>query len=461
MAISKRIREMLSETLSGCEQSVRTGKDFKEIERDLMSGFMQAASQAIGNLLSQYDIDSPELIVGDREYHKTKSQEVDYFTCAGKIKIKRTQYKHPVYGTTVYPLNLRAGIVCDHWTPQAAKIATLATAEMTPYSAEKLFKEIGAMIPSKSSLDRLPKKINQRLDFHSQYLAEKIREHNPIPENATQLAVSLDGVHVAIQKLKGQRRFTTDRSFTKTRGQTIKVHEDYSRYREASCGTVSYLDKDGELLQTHYYSRMPEERKVKLKSLLEEHVKHALKERPDIKIIAIADGAKDNWTFIDETFPSATKILDFYHAAEHLKKAIDTIYSDPQKATEAFEKQRSILRHSPRGIDKIIDHLTRHYRSKPSDGLRCEINYFKSNRTRCNYFETANQCNPIGSGIVEAACKSLVSKRLKCSGMAWRWKGGQAILNFRSYLKSNLFDSLWVVLEEVYKQPVFVVGGKC
>ena len=61
---------------------------------------------------------------------------------------------------------------------------------------------------------------------------------------------------------------------------------------------------------------------------------------------------------------------------------------------------------------------------------------------------------PIGSGVVEAACKTLVSQRLKRSGMRWRTAGGQAILTFRALCQSERFERAWPLLVETYKQAV-------
>src|SRR5215472_6372282 len=61
---------------------------------------------------------------------------------------------------------------------------------------------------------------------------------------------------------------------------------------------------------------------------------------------------------------------------------------------------------------------------------------------------------PIGSGVVEAACKTLVSQRLKRAGMRWRTAGGQAILTFRALCQSDRFDRAWQLLGETYKRSV-------
>ncbi len=453
-------REIKDKLLNLVTSCLKEAKDrtlsFQQIEQKVMSGFMESAAQTIGLCLSTYDLDCPSVQYQGRRYDKSSTNRQDYFTCAGKVVVKRSMYRSKMLSKSICPMDLNAGIIPHNWTPQAAKIATLATAEMTPYSAAILFQEMGAMQPSKSTLDRLPKRLHDALNLASHDIASEVRASQPIPQETAQIAVSLDGVHVPIQKLKGKKRFYRDCGFTQTRGELLPILEGHSPYREAGCGTVSYLDKQGQLLHTHYYGRMPQSRKAELKAYLEEHVKEDLKRCPDLEIIAIADGARDNWTFLESAFPESIQVLDFYHAAEHLKKAIDVVYKDETKANLCFKEQRSILRHDKKGIDKVITFLESLYCTKPAhDILLREINYFRSNRARCQYYTQAKNNHPIGSGMVEAACKMLVAKRLKCSGMAWRWKGGQAILSFRSYLKSNRFNELWDIISEMYLSPVY------
>ena len=72
------------------------------------------------------------------------------------------------------------------------------------------------------------------------------------------------------------------------------------------------------------------------------------------------------------------------------------------------------------------------------------------------YSHTQARDLPIGSGVVEAACKTLVTQRLKRSGMRWRHAGGQAILTLRSLLQSSRFESAWELLSMTYRQNVTV-----
>jgi hypothetical protein len=327
-------------------------------------------------------------------------------------------------------------MVEERWSPRAAKQALLAVSQLTPYEAARLFKELGAMQPSKSSLDRLPKKLSRQWEQKQESLEHFMRQEMKIPVDAVAVGVSLDGVLVPIQG-------------------GVVIPGD-SRYEEASCGTLTYYDKEGEPLSTRRYGCMPEHKKRTMKEFLRKEVNYALERRPKLQLVKVADGAKDNWSFLNEELPEGISVLDFYHAAEHLKKAFEITYGVKEiKASVEFTKYRSILRHDKRGVDKIIQHLSYLLKKNPrKTGLRAEMNYFKNNKHRCRYDEIAEANLPIGSGIVEATCKTLVSQRLKRSGMSWKEAGGQAILTFRALLQSDLFNTAWDKLSEIYRSEI-------
>ena len=82
------------------------------------------------------------------------------------------------------------------------------------------------------------------------------------------------------------------------------------------------------------------------------------------------------------------------------------------------------------------------------------LGYFRGNRHRMGYADAKAQGLPIGSGVVEAACKTLVTERLKRSGMRWGPGGGQAILTLRSLVQSRRFDYAWSLLAQSYRTQV-------
>ena len=227
-------------------------------------------------------------------------------------------------------------------------------------------------------------------------------------------------------------------------------------YREASCASVSLYDGEGERLSTVRMARMPESKKVTLKTMVGAEVEAVLGQRPDLQLVKIADGANDNWTFLSRVLPEGVELIDFFHAAQHLSDAFDAAYgANAPKAVAQFEKYRHLLRYDDDGVAQVIRAL-RHLRSKHPECERIAqvLGYFRNNRHRMGYAEAKDQGLPIGSGVVEATCKTLVTERLKRSGMRWSERGGQAILTLRALLQSHRFESGWSLLLQTYRADV-------
>ena len=221
-------------------------------------------------------------------------------------------------------------------------------------------------------------------------------------------------------------------------------------------GTVSYYDCHGERLCTRRMARMPEPNKATLKSQLTAEVMGALSQRPDLRVIKVADGAPDNWSYLGEMLPFGEEVLDFYHVAEHLGAALGAAYGEGTPTyQERVETLSEVLRDAPEGVETVMGALcrlrTRYPRRK---AIHKALAYFREHRHRMRYASLRAQHLPIGSGVVEAACKTLVSQRLKRSGMRWRTAGGQAILTLRALCQSERFERAWSLLGETYKRSV-------
>ena len=166
---------------------------------------------------------------------------------------------------------------------------------------------------------------------------------------------------------------------------------------------MSWYDGVGERLSTVRMARMPESKKATLKSMVATEVEAVLSQRPDLELVKIADGAKDNWTFLSRVLPEGVELIDFFHAAEHLNAAFDAAYGvDDPKAVAQFEKYRHLLRYETDGVEKIIRAL----RYLCSTHPQCEriaqvLGYFRNNRHRMGYAEAKDRGLPIGSGVVE------------------------------------------------------------
>ena len=424
---------------------------FSEYEQASRGALRRLGRSMDAVALGREDLDAPVIWVDGVRCPRVGRWEAPYLGCWGEVRIERSLYRPAGEDRTLCPLELRAGIVEGYWTPAAASLATWSVAHLTPTEAAELFKRSGGMSPSRSTLDRLPKALSEGWEAQRTRFEESLRVGAEVPETATAVLVSLDGIMVPMKDGERQQKRKTARSKGKeTRGP--------AGYREASSGTLSFVDAEGERVgDTVYVGRMPEKGKKTLKETLEDELLTVLDRRPDLKVVAVADGARDNWTWLTKVLPeNSVLVLDFFHAAEHLKRALDCAHGkDAAKVDAEFARLRLLLRDHSDGVTKIINALDYQRRKHPRrKRLKTELKYFRRNRAKMRYAAVQAEKLPIGSGVVEAANKTLVTVRMKRAGSRWTLDGGQAVLTFRALAKSKRFDRAWDLVSGTYVQQV-------
>ena len=442
--------ERLETALRRLSERALAREDFERFEREVHALFVEAEREVLAGELEGLDVDLPYVIIEGRRHHRVLRCSETYLSAVGAVSVRRTLYRAGK-GKSVCPMELRAGVVEGHWTALAARQANFLVAQLTPQECEDTLRELGNMQPSKSSLDRLPKGLSGRWEAEREAFESALREGFSVPEDARTVAVSLDGVMVAMKD--GARE--AKRARTRAAGKPTKGP---AGYREVGCATLSFYDRGGERLDTLRFARMPEAKKATLKAVLTAEVQTVLAQRRDLTVVKIADGAKDNWTYLATLVPGGEERVDFYHAAEQLKTALDAAYGESTPKGQAqFTKYRHILLEDTDGVEKVIRAL-RYLRSKHRRRKRIGevLGYFRCHRHRMDYAAAASRQLPIGSGVVEAACKTLATQRMKRSGMRWRQAGGQAILTLRALVQSHRFDQAWQLLSATYRTNVSV-----
>ena len=422
---------------------------FDRFEQDLHRLFVMAEREALGHELARFDLDVPQVEVEGERYNRVVRCETTYNSAAGPVRGERSLYRSSSGGRALCPLELRAGMIEGYWSPLAAKQASWAVAHLTPQESEELVGLLGNMTPSQSTLDRLPKALSGPWEAQRPHFEATVRAQEPMPEEAVAMAVSLDGVMAPMKDGKRQAK-------RQDAGSQGKSPRGPAGYQEVGCAPVSYDDRLGERLQTRRMARMPETNKVTLTSQLTAEVMGALRPRPDLRVVKVADGAVDNWTYLCETWPFGEEVLDFYHATDRLSDALRAAYGEGTRPyQERLTTLSEVLRDAPQGVDSVIEALCRLRNRYPRrQAIHKTIAYCREHRHRMRYSDLRAQLLPIGSGGVEAACKTLVSQRLKRSGMRWRVPGGQAIVTLRALCQSERFARAWPLLVATYKRTV-------
>src|SRR5919201_1778355 len=428
---------------------------FETFEKRVHAQLQAVERELLAEDLGRADIDVEAIVVEGTGYRRVVRAEETYMTAAGPVRVERSLYRDRSDETerSIVPMELKAGIVGGFWTPMAAQQAAWVVSQMTPQGAEELFRRVGNMSPSKSSMDRLPKLLAERWDEDRKEFEEALRDAMVVPDEAVTVMVGIDGVLAPMKDGNAAEK----RAETAARGQVAKGP---AGYREVGCGTLAFCDRDGKCLAAVRMARMPESHKASLKRALVAELDAALAKRPDLRLVKAADGAVDNWTFLQKELPEGTEVVDFFHAAEHLGDALAAAYGDGSIETRRrFADLRHVLLEEEGGVEKVIRALV-HLRDKHprSKRLATEVEYFRKRRHRMRYAEMRAEGLPIGTGVTEAACKTLVTQRLKQSGMRWGQDGGQAILNLRGWAQSERFDQAWALIAATFRAQITILN---
>jgi len=431
---------------------VALGKAVRDLENEL-----KAAA------LARYDVDVDAVLVDGQEWRKCLEQQPKtYLSASGPITVARNLYRPADGGKCICPLELRAGVIGGLYTPVLARQVAYLMGHMTSEETSQVFTELGIRGPSSSSCDRLPKLLSAVWECHRASWEEGLRQQEVVPAEVSVVAVSLDGVMVPDKDAQHQAKTTREAAQQKGLAQQPSGP---AGYREVGCGTVTLYDEEANRLDTVRYGRAPEYKKKTLTAQLDAELASILAVRPDLEVVALADGAEENWRYFERpVYDQATKIVDHGHASQHLQAAMAAYYGDKSvEGRAAYARLRILLRDQPGGADDVIAELSRLARKMRGQKnkrrrklLNAELTYFKNQRERMDYADYQARGLPIGSGVVEAACKTLATQRLKRSGMSWR-DGKQAILTIRSLQQSNRWAAAWALLSAHFRVEVIEV----
>jgi hypothetical protein len=163
------------------------------------------------------------------------------------------------------------------------------------------------------------------------------------------------------------------------------------------------------------------------------------------KKVVMGDGAEWIWNLADLHFPGAVQIVDLYHARQHLWDLVRRLHpNDPvnQKVWMKCHQKRLLDKGK---IEKLVLSLRSTESTNPEvlDKIRTEAEYFERNAERMRYPKFRRQHLFVGSGVIEAGCKTVIGSRLKQSGMFWTVRGANSIIALRCCHLNGRFEHYW------------------
>jgi hypothetical protein len=387
-------------------------KDMLTTEESIQQWINEAGLLATQHALSVHDTDGTPIKVGEKKY-TSKGQLSKTYQCPfGEFELCRHVYQSNTGGITYCPLDNDARIIVFS-TPKFAKMVSSKYSNTGSSHVQKDLHENHGRFISRTYIRDISRAVGEFA-----ISKEKEWEYDiPVePSDVSTIGISLDGT-------------------------CMLLRED--GWRQAMVGSISYYGSNGERLYTSYIAHSPEYGKETFYKDLTGEIYRARKKYPDKKYVGVADGASDNWTFLKSFVQE--QVLDFFHVSEYLAKVSKAAFVKRKSEGQEWLNQAChTLKHETGGANILLEDMKNMLKKKITDEKKEEINtaitYFNNHISQMNYAGYLSEKIPIGSGIIEAACKVIIKQRMCNSGMRWTDAGAKNILVLRCF---NETDGKW------------------
>jgi hypothetical protein len=378
-----------------------------------MEGTIQEATNAVGRCvteeaLKRFDTDGRAIRVGELKLTARGRDPKAYQSPYGEVQVERYVYQSSRGGRIYCPLEQRARIVRGA-TPLFASQISHKYAHLNVRAVQADLEQNHGRKVAASYIQNVAEWVGTIATAKEEDWAYAMPA---LERPLATVVVSLDGAMVPMADSEG--------------------------YREAMVGTLSFYDQEGERQHTLYLAAAPEYGKGEFLQRMEREIARAKQQFPDALYLGIADGAASNWRFLEQH--TNRQLIDFFHTTEYVGKIAQALY--PHRHAEGKRghwqhEHCKKLKHDPDALNVLIGEAARlSQRRTLSQKVRDDVlsawTYLTNHRHPMDYAGFTAEGLPIGSGVTEAACKTLVKQRLCASGMRWKSKGARIVLSLRA-----------------------------
>jgi hypothetical protein len=359
-------------------------------------------------------------------------------TAVGKVEILRPYYLCPHCHTGQCPADAELDIENKDLSPGVRRMQATVGQDAPFDHGRQQMKLLANLEVTTKAVERTAEEIGEDIAAcQQQEIQRAVQLDLPVivGEAVPILYVQMDGTGVPVVKRE-------------TVGRQGKTPDQSAHTREAKLGCVftqTVWDKEG------YAIRDPESTTyVGAIETAEEFGKRLYLEawkrgwsRAEKKVV-VGDGAEWIWNLAEQHFPGAIQIVDLYHARQHLWTLARRLHPNDESSQKSWIKA-----HQRRWLDKgKIEKLVLALRSISDhaefpEQIRIEADYFERNAQRMRYPNFRRQHLFVGSGVIEAGCKTVIGARLKQSGMFWTVRGANSILALRCCHFNHRFEDYW------------------
>ncbi len=417
---------------------------YGEIEAQLAAG--AAAIERAGHqaVLQGLDVAQPRVRIDGQAYAAVGRYAATYYTLAGPVEVTRTLYRAvgDRNAKTVNAVSLRAGAVDEVWLPGVAQAMGYLLQQGTAREAAATARVMGRMPYARTSFERVGHAVSAQYLGRQAAIEAELSEAYELPSAAVSVSVALDRVSLPMEEAVAQAK--GDPAAEQPARRVVR------QFRMAYCATITLHDGEGQALHTLRYGRMPQGDIEQLCAGLAAEVRTLLRKRPTLHVVLLADGAPELWTRLDHALNRKTlgvavsRLVDFWHLLEKLGKAAKVLHGEARAST-VLQTWRLQLLNRVQTLGEIWAELHRSGQQNTVVGasrpVHEAITYLENHRLEMNYAAARKRGLPVGSGNVEATCKSLVALRMKRPGARWKEATGGQVLQLRALALSDRWDS--------------------
>ncbi len=421
----------------------KTGRlDLEALEMAVRSAMHRAGAAALTELLefpapanSQRTVACP--CGQPAPYRELRSKPV--LTAVGQVQVSRPYYLCPHCHTGQFPVDVELDIERTEFSPGVRRMQALVGQQAPFDHGREQMKVLAGLEVTTKSVERTAEAIGGDVAQQEQQQIQRAVQLDltiPIGQPVPILYVQMDGTGVPVVKKE-------------TVGRQGKTDGQPAHTREAKFGCVftqTTWDEEGFAIRdpdsTTYTGAIETAVEFGKRIYLEAWKRGWSRAK---KKVVIGDGAEWIWNLVAEHFPDALQIVDLYHARQHLWEVARQLYPHEEVKQKAWMKvhQKRLLDKGK--IEKLVGALRSIEAANPqmAKKIRTEADYFERNAERMCYPKFRRQHLFVGSGVIEAGCKTVIGARLKQSGMFWTVQGANAILALRCCHLNHRFEDYW------------------
>lgn len=452
---------------AGIGETCGDGSSFEERERAALSLANDAIREVLEvDLQKEADALPKQVLVNDALYRRHQPGSVQYHSLVGPLQVWRWTYRHTGIrnGPTVVPLELEAGLV-ERATPALGYRMALGQAKGPLRSCHEDMLADYRRPPSRTTMERMAKRIADQAKDTVLRIEDHLRETELLPKGTVAVTMGLDRTTIPMEEDRDPnepprtRRKKRSKPYVRSPRPPVDVH-----YRMGYVGTVAFVDQDGETLASRKYAVPAEDGPTTVVHRVMADVRQALRQDPTIQLGLIQDGAAELWGLMwdaldrDGLRDRCYQLIDRYHVSERLGAVAALIESDKTKRKELLTKWECELDRYTNAIDRIYETAEKAWwgmkrGTRKWNELSGHLTYLFP-MARLRYAPYVKKNLPIGSGVTEGACKSVIEARTKRSGQRWRTEGVRGVLTLRSIQESGRLPEFWEHFRKLYGEPV-------